>query len=186
MLTSVALCTFNGEKYIASQLQSILEQTIAVNEIIICDDCSTDNTISVVNSFIQQHPSIISLHINEKNLGGKIDISNFRIQRSGSQGRGNDIFARIGADSRRQARIGSEFTSGVRRDPRLSAVVTRSVRGYLNLSEATCGWSPRPLKPGLFGDCSRLVEFSRDCSRLVQFLSVGQRANGTKREVAAG
>ena len=71
MLTSVALCTLNGEKYIASQLQSILDQTVAVNEIIICDDCSTDNTISVVNSFIQQHPGIISLHINERNLGGR-------------------------------------------------------------------------------------------------------------------
>lgn len=71
MLTSVALCTFNGEKYIASQLQSILDQTIAVNEIIICDDCSTDNTISIVNGFVRQNPDIISLYINERNLGGR-------------------------------------------------------------------------------------------------------------------
>ena len=71
MLTSVALCTFNGEKYIASQLQSILKQTVTVNEIIICDDCSTDNTISIINSFVGSYPGIITLHINDRNIGGR-------------------------------------------------------------------------------------------------------------------
>jgi glycosyltransferase involved in cell wall biosynthesis len=71
MFTSVALCTFNGEKYIAFQLQSILEQTVAVNEIIICDDCSTDNTISIINSFARSYPGIIAVHINDRNLGGR-------------------------------------------------------------------------------------------------------------------
>ncbi len=41
MTTSVALCTYNGEQYLAEQLDSILNQSIAVNEIVVCDDVSS-------------------------------------------------------------------------------------------------------------------------------------------------
>ena len=51
MKISVALCTYNGEKYIKEQLDSILNQTILPDEIVICDDCSTDNTFSILESF---------------------------------------------------------------------------------------------------------------------------------------
>ncbi|WP_201319173.1 glycosyltransferase [Paenibacillus sp. EPM92] len=51
MKISVALCTFNGEKYIKDQLQSILNQTYKVDEIVITDDGSTDNTIRVIKNF---------------------------------------------------------------------------------------------------------------------------------------
>ena len=50
---SVALCTYNGEKFIAQQLDSILNQTVAVDEIIICDDCSKDNTVTIINTYIE-------------------------------------------------------------------------------------------------------------------------------------
>lgn len=72
MKTSVALCTYNGERYIVEQLKSILNQTITVDEIIICDDCSTDTTISTIQHFINNNSQIhtnIQLHINEKQLG---------------------------------------------------------------------------------------------------------------------
>lgn len=65
---SVALCTYNGEKFIEQQLDSILNQTIAVDEIIICDDCSKDNTISIVNKYIEKKPSLFKIFINETNL----------------------------------------------------------------------------------------------------------------------
>lgn len=56
MLTcSVALTTFNGEKYIIQQLESIMYQTVLPNEIIISDDGSTDKTIELVNSFINRY-----------------------------------------------------------------------------------------------------------------------------------
>lgn len=72
MKTSVALCTYNGNRYIVEQLKSILNQTIIVDEIIICDDCSTDTTVSTIQNFIKNNSQIhtkIQLHINENQLG---------------------------------------------------------------------------------------------------------------------
>lgn len=49
-MISVAMTTFNGEKYIEKQIESILNQSLSVDEIIICDDGSTDNTIELMKS----------------------------------------------------------------------------------------------------------------------------------------
>ena len=49
---SVALCTYNGSRYIAEQLYSIINQTIKPSEIVISDDSSTDNTIAIVESIL--------------------------------------------------------------------------------------------------------------------------------------
>lgn len=51
MKISVALASYNGEQYIREQLQTILNQTVPVDEIIISDDGSNDSTIEVVNAF---------------------------------------------------------------------------------------------------------------------------------------
>lgn len=67
-MISVALCTYNGEKYIGQQIESILSQTRKVDEIIICDDNSTDNTLNILNSFRQNNP-IINVFRNKKNIG---------------------------------------------------------------------------------------------------------------------
>ena len=67
MRLSVAVCTFNGEKYISEQLNSIINQTLAVNEIIICDDQSSDSTIEIINSFIEKYPTLIKLYQNNYN-----------------------------------------------------------------------------------------------------------------------
>ncbi len=48
---SIALCTYNGAKFLREQLQSIANQKLLPNEIIITDDCSTDDTESIVNEF---------------------------------------------------------------------------------------------------------------------------------------
>lgn len=69
MKLSVALCTYNGEKYIKKQLDSIFNQTIQVDEINICDDGSNDNTIEIITQIQKKYPSIINLHQNTKNLG---------------------------------------------------------------------------------------------------------------------
>ncbi|TXF77220.1 glycosyltransferase family 2 protein [Chryseobacterium sp.] len=68
MKTSVALCTYNGEKYLGIQLDSILSQTLAVDEIVVCDDGSTDATISILNSYKEKNPSVFRIYQNEKNL----------------------------------------------------------------------------------------------------------------------
>lgn len=68
MKTSVALCTYNGEKFLKKQIDSILNQTIPVDEIVICDDVSTDSTVFILNSYKEKFPTIFKIHINEKNL----------------------------------------------------------------------------------------------------------------------
>jgi len=68
MKLSVALCTYNGEKFLKKQLDSILNQSVAIDEIIICDDGSTDATVQIVNDYILTYPSVIQLFINEVNL----------------------------------------------------------------------------------------------------------------------
>lgn len=50
MNTSVAMCTYNGAKYIEEQLRSIINQTHPIHEIVICDDGSIDDTIQIIES----------------------------------------------------------------------------------------------------------------------------------------
>ena len=48
-MISVAMTTYNGADYVATQLRSILNQSVEVDEVIIFDDCSTDDTAGVVS-----------------------------------------------------------------------------------------------------------------------------------------
>ena len=68
---SVAMATYNGEKFIVEQLDSILNQTYPVKEIIIRDDISKDNTAAVIQDFIKNRgiEDKIDFRVNEKNLG---------------------------------------------------------------------------------------------------------------------
>ena len=58
MLLSVALCTFNGRKYLKEQIRSILDQELAVDEIVICDDCSSDDTLNVIKEIQESNNSV--------------------------------------------------------------------------------------------------------------------------------
>jgi glycosyltransferase involved in cell wall biosynthesis len=67
---SVALCTYNGEKFIREQLRSIVGQTILPWQIVVCDDQSTDRTMDIVREFADDYPSIRWMIIrNEVRLG---------------------------------------------------------------------------------------------------------------------
>lgn len=66
---SVAMATYNGQHYIREQLDSILEQTIVPDEIVIVDDCSSDSTMEILNSYAKEHSGIIKIYQNEANLG---------------------------------------------------------------------------------------------------------------------
>lgn len=68
MKISVALCTFNGEKFIKEQINSILNQTLQVNEIIICDDLSTDNTFKIISNYQQNNPDLFKIFQNNETL----------------------------------------------------------------------------------------------------------------------
>lgn len=67
MRISVALCTYNGSKFIEEQINSILNQTVKVDEIIVCDDKSTDDTVTLLKKLQLLHPCIV-LFENEINL----------------------------------------------------------------------------------------------------------------------
>jgi len=67
---SVACCTYNGEQYIAAQLESMQAQTRSPDEVIVCDDGSTDNTVAIVEAFAKQAPFAVKVFRNEsKPLG---------------------------------------------------------------------------------------------------------------------
>ena len=65
---SVAISTYNGEKYIEKQLLSILNQSMAVDEILIIDDNSNDKTKEVIKLLIEKHPKILLIE-NSVNIG---------------------------------------------------------------------------------------------------------------------
>lgn len=65
---SVVMCTYNGEKFLREQLDSIVQQSYPIHELLIQDDGSTDHTVGIVRDYQSRYP-YIRLHINEKNLG---------------------------------------------------------------------------------------------------------------------
>lgn len=66
---SVAIATYNGAKYLKEQLESIAKQTVLPNEIIISDDCSTDNTREVVESFVKNSAIPVRFLTHPVNIG---------------------------------------------------------------------------------------------------------------------
>ncbi|WP_294962758.1 glycosyltransferase [Sulfurimonas sp.] len=66
MQSSICIATYNGEKYISEQLSSILKQINKNDEIIIINDCSTDNTLMLIE---QIHDIRIKIYNNIKNKG---------------------------------------------------------------------------------------------------------------------
>lgn len=71
MKTSVILSTYNGQKYIISQLDSIRTQLRQPDEVLICDDLSTDNTVKLVQNYIDEYELSDSWQVlvNSKNKG---------------------------------------------------------------------------------------------------------------------
>ncbi|MHB8056997.1 MAG: glycosyltransferase [Desulfuromonadaceae bacterium] len=70
MKVSVAMVTYNHEKFIAKALDSVLLQKTNFDyEIIIGEDCSTDNTRNIVTAYKARYPDKIRLLLNEKNMG---------------------------------------------------------------------------------------------------------------------
>lgn len=70
MLISIALATYNGEKFIRQQMDSVLAQTMSDYEIVICDDNSTDNTFSILEDYASKDLRI-KIFKNDQNLGFK-------------------------------------------------------------------------------------------------------------------
>lgn len=65
---SVVMATYNGEKYLREQLDSILAQTYPIHELIIQDDCSTDYTPQICREYEAKYPCV-HFYENDHNLG---------------------------------------------------------------------------------------------------------------------
>ncbi len=65
---SIAMCTFNGAAFLQWQLDSILGQTAPPDELVVCDDRSTDATMVVLERFRERAPFPVRLHSNDKTL----------------------------------------------------------------------------------------------------------------------
>src|ERR1700733_5344548 len=63
------MCTYNGERYLREQLDSITSQTMLPAELIICDDGSVDSTLKIAEDFAHSSPFKVRVQRNSKNLG---------------------------------------------------------------------------------------------------------------------
>ncbi|MCR4720726.1 MAG: glycosyltransferase family 2 protein [Lachnospiraceae bacterium] len=69
----IILSTYNGEKYIREQLDSIIRSSFKNWHISISDDCSTDSTCDILREYVQKYSTKISLHINDSNMGSTVN-----------------------------------------------------------------------------------------------------------------
>ncbi len=63
------MCTYNGARYVHEQLESFAAQTVIPDEVVVCDDRSTDRTAEIVESFGRRAPFPVRVYLNEDNLG---------------------------------------------------------------------------------------------------------------------
>lgn len=66
---SVAMCTYNGRRFLSEQLASIARQTRLPDEMVVCDDGSTDATAEIVENFARSVPFPVRFIRNPRNLG---------------------------------------------------------------------------------------------------------------------
>lgn len=70
MTISIAMATYNGAKYLKEQINSILLQTIQDFELIVCDDCSSDSTVDILEEYVRKD-SRVRIYQNTNNIGFK-------------------------------------------------------------------------------------------------------------------
>ena len=69
MKTSIAMATYNGQAYIESQLRSFVEQDVLPDELVVSDDASVDDTLTIVEKFRASAPFAVTILKNTTNLG---------------------------------------------------------------------------------------------------------------------
>ncbi|QDU23055.1 glycosyltransferase family 2 protein [Urbifossiella limnaea] len=69
MRVSVALCTYNGERFLPAQLASIRGQDRLPDELVACDDGSTDRTVELLRAFAAESPFRVRVEVNPTRLG---------------------------------------------------------------------------------------------------------------------
>ncbi|MEN6448852.1 MAG: glycosyltransferase family 2 protein [Thermoguttaceae bacterium] len=157
MKISVALATYNGEQFLQEQLQSIAAQRRQPDELVVCDDASTDATAALVRRFAAESPFEVRLEVNAKNGGASRTFA-----RAVALCRG-DIIALCDQDDvwrpEKLARV-EEAMSG---EPRLgfvfsdAALIDASGRRLPRRLWQAIGFTPRLQRRFDVGDAARLL-----------------------------
>jgi glycosyltransferase involved in cell wall biosynthesis len=113
---SVAMCTYNGARFLSNQLESIAVQTRLPDELIVCDDRSADGSVEIVRNFANKTAFPVRLEINEENLGST---KNFERAIGLCQG---EIIALADQDDAWQAEKLSRMASAFEHDEHIGAV----------------------------------------------------------------
>ena len=79
-LVSVIIPMYNSAKFIPQTLESLLYQTMTDFKVIVIDDCSTDNSVEVVESFAEKFGGRLHIIKLPKNTGGSGTPRNVGIQ----------------------------------------------------------------------------------------------------------
>lgn len=69
MRVSIAMATFNGERFIREQLNSLSRQTLLPYELVVCHDGSADCTLDLIAEHAKTAPFPVRLHHNDERLG---------------------------------------------------------------------------------------------------------------------
>lgn len=81
---TILVVAYNHEDYIEECLNSLVNQTELPYEIIISDDCSTDNTWEIIEEFHRKYPKLFKIYQNKENLGIFENIDKIRGLSSGN------------------------------------------------------------------------------------------------------
>lgn len=68
-MISIAMATYNGDRYLHEQLRSLREQSRLPDELVIIDDASTDSTLAIARRFAASAPFPVVIEVNDANLG---------------------------------------------------------------------------------------------------------------------
>ena len=74
--TSIAVCTYNGERFLQEQLDSLLWQTQRPDQIVIRDDVSSDGTLDILRAFVPVAEAMgimVDLQVNPENVGYRLN-----------------------------------------------------------------------------------------------------------------
>lgn len=69
MKISIAMATYNGARYLSKQLDSFSKQTLVPDELIVCDDVSSDNTLDILQEYAAVAPFDVKIYSNIANIG---------------------------------------------------------------------------------------------------------------------
>jgi glycosyltransferase involved in cell wall biosynthesis len=66
---SIAMAVYNGARFLPAMLDSLAGQTLLPDELVVCDNCSTDDSRAIIEEFARRAPFAVKLYVNKHNLG---------------------------------------------------------------------------------------------------------------------